>query len=285
MMIAMLAGIVWLDYWLESDAAMDIGALADRKGIPLMAVAIVLALFGMRELSRMAGASGPKVLPISGLFGIVAVAAAPVACQDWPSTNLLPMMLGVVVLAVFLEQMIRFRTDDALRRVSVTFLAVMYLGVGASLILTVRIAWGVPMLVIFLAGVKGTDSGAYFTGKAFGRHKLIPWLSPGKTWEGLIGGMIIGAALSVLAAYLWKMNPRELSSPWASLALWKVGVFGAVVGLAGQFGDLCESLLKRSASVKDSGAVLPEFGGVLDVLDSPLLAAPVALIMLMILGA
>ena len=67
------------------------------------------------------------------------------------------------------------------------------------------------------------------------------------------------------------------------MGLWQAGVFGACVGLAGQFGDLCESLLKRSAGVKDSGAVLPEFGGVLDIVDSPLLASPAGLLLLMAL--
>ena len=241
----------------------------------------MLAALGMREISRMARQSGPGVLPISGLLGIAAIGAMPMTYSGWVQAQDLLMVIGVVILGVFLEQMIRARTDDGLRRVACTLLAIVYLGVGAALLLTIRLNWGVPMLLIFLVGVKGTDSGAYFTGKAFGRHKLIAWLSPGKTWEGLIGGMAVGAGLAALAAYICDICGTGI----ADLSLWKVAVFGAVVGLAGQFGDLCESLLKRSASVKDSGAVLPEFGGILDVLDSPLLAAPIGMVVLGIMNA
>lgn len=277
-MIGALLGVLGLDHWLQFDAPLRMGIATELTGLPLAVVAIVLAAMGMRELSRMASQSGPGVLPISGLLGIAAIGTVPLSYCDWPPAELLLMVLGMAVLGVFLEQMIRARTDDGLRRVACTLLAIMYLGVGAALILTIRVSWGVPMLLVFLAGVKGTDCGAYFTGKAFGRHKLIPWLSPGKTWEGLIGGMAVGAGLSMLAAWACGTGPTML-------ATWQVAVFGATVGLAGQFGDLCESLLKRSASVKDSGAVLPEFGGVLDILDSPLLAAPVALIVLKIMNA
>ena len=142
----------------------------------------------------------------------------------------------------------------------------MYLSIGAAMILMINQGYGVPIFVLFLVAVKGTDIGAYFTGSFIGKHKLIPWLSPGKTWEGLIGGLAFAAGASILVVHLMGI--------W--LAFWQAAVFGVVVGLAGQFGDLCESLLKRSANLKDSGAAVPEFGGVLDILDSPLLAAPVA---------
>ena len=97
------------------------------------------------------------------------------------------------------------------------------------------------ILVMILLVVKATDIGGFFGGRALGKHKLIFWLSPGKTWEGLI--------------------------------------FGGVLGGIGQAGDLLESLMKRDAEVKDSGALVPGFGGILDIIDSPLLAAPFAYLM------
>ena len=119
--------------------------------------------------------------------------------------------------------------------------------------------------------VKASDMGAYFTGMAIGRHKMIPWLSPAKSWEGLAGGIAFAAAAGgALAAWSWSLDDPRDHVPVA------LGIgAGAALGLVGTFGDLAESLLKRSAGIKDSGRVLPGMGGVLDVLDSPLLAGPV----------
>jgi phosphatidate cytidylyltransferase len=113
--------------------------------------------------------------------------------------------------------------------------------------------------------VKFTDIGAYFTGKSIGRHKLIAWLSPGKTWEGLIGGLLVAALVGAACA------PFLVEVEW-----WQGLIFGAIFGFVGQCGDLLESLMKRDAEVKDSGNTIPGFGGVLDVIDSPLVTAPVA---------
>ncbi len=113
--------------------------------------------------------------------------------------------------------------------------------------------------------VKSGDIGAYFTGMSIGRRKLIPWLSPGKTIEGGLGAVVWAtAAGGVLTIF----------QPAIPLAIGLVG--GGVLGVIGAVGDLLESLLKREAGAKDSGTCLPGMGGVLDVLDSPLLAGPVA---------
>ncbi|MHC4589988.1 MAG: phosphatidate cytidylyltransferase, partial [Planctomycetota bacterium] len=104
-------------------------------------------------------------------------------------------------------------------------------------------AWIVVGVVV---ATKACDTGAYFTGRAVGRHKLIPWLSPGKTWEGLIGGVALATAV------------------------------GLALAAASRLGDLAVSLFKRGAGMKDSSTMLPGLGGVLDVLDSPLMVAPVA---------
>ena len=113
--------------------------------------------------------------------------------------------------------------------------------------------------------MKFTDIGAYFGGRAFGRHKLIFWLSPGKTWEGLGFGLItaglVGAAIAPAIP---------------GLSYFQAALFGVLIGGIGQCGDLLESMMKRDAEVKDSGTLVPGFGGVLDIIDSPLLAAPFA---------
>lgn len=110
--------------------------------------------------------------------------------------------------------------------------------------------------------------GAYGFGRWLGKHKLIAWLSPGKTWEGFVGGLAAAAFIGMLLSHF---SPRFV---W-----WEGLIAGAILGAAGQMGDLLESLLKRDAGVKDSGLV-PGFGGVLDMLDSALFAAPLAYWML-----
>lgn len=108
-------------------------------------------------------------------------------------------------------------------------------------------------------------------GPRFGRRKLIPSVSPGKTWAGAVGAVVWAAAGTCL--WLWLAGPAFERGT----VLWpRAAAFGGTVGLAGLFGDLVESVLKRDAGVKDSGGLLPGMGGVLDVLDSLLLAGPVA---------
>lgn len=285
-MIVVFSGLLWLDWWLETTLwntpDTDPWVRTALCSLPTVVILTTLLLAGFVEVAKLAKASGVRILTVVGI-----VATPLIAMRDYWATlpgNISskfvvtltsPMtLLAIMLLALFVEQMVRFRTEDAIRRVGASLLAIMYLGLGGAFILAIRSTSGVPMLVLFLVSVKFTDIGAYFTGSAIGKHKMIPWLSPGKTWEGLVGGVVI-SVLASIAVY------KFLNIDF--LVTWQVAVFAAVVGLAGQFGDLCESLLKRSAKQKDSGGALPEFGGVLDVIDSPLLAAPIAYLMLAIL--
>jgi len=295
----MIVGVATVLYWdrhLESANVLGVGVV----GVPLAGLVALMAAVGFLEIHRMAVAVGTSGLRISGVLGTVAVATLPVwgqwlftfdsrdggdvataALAAMPMLAMLPLLLlGVIVMAIFFEQMAAHRTEDALRRVAVTALGVLYVGVGSCLVLWLRVRHGVEFLVLFLAVVKFTDMGAYFTGSfSGGKHKLIPWLSPGKSWEGLAGGLAAAAGVSVLGAWLLGIHPfGEAALFGEGSHVWRYVVFGVVVGAFGQFADLCESLLKRAAGVKDSGALVPEFGGVLDILDSPLLAAPVALL-------
>jgi len=244
-----------------------------------LAIALLLVL-AAREIGKLSRAAGTDTLPVSAIVGAVLIGTMPfwrqlsMIAYDLDGLWIVP---GLILAVVFLEQMMRRRVEGAFARVAATMLAIFYLGIGAAAILTIRMDWGVGVLALFLAAVKGTDMGAYFTGALIGRHKLIPWLSPGKSWEGLIGGLAAAAGASVLVTWAFRERPQAF---YLDLPLRKAAVFGVVIGLAGQFGDLCESLLKRSAQVKDSGALVPEFGGVLDVLDSLLIAAPAAYLVL-----
>jgi phosphatidate cytidylyltransferase len=289
-MIAAVVGLFLLDGWLEHKAT---GAAARRAidepgarpliALPLALVVLALLLMGFLEVTRICASVRIMLLRVSGMIGSLMLGTLPfwwqwVSAQPPLAAHAL-LLIGLIVLLVFAEQMLRCRTDDAIAQLGATFLAVLYLGIGAALILHIRLAYGLGEMIIFLAAVKCTDIGAYFTGSAIGKHKLIPWLSPGKSWEGLAGGIAIAAGIAALGTWALSLLGSPIWSP-GGLAVWEGAVFGAVVGLAGQFADLCESLLKRSAEIKDSGALVPDFGGILDILDSPLLSAPIALVML-----
>jgi phosphatidate cytidylyltransferase len=122
-------------------------------------------------------------------------------------------------------------------------------------------------LVVFVP--KCNDVGAFFTGTFLGRTKMTPALSPKKTWEGFAGGMLTGGVIGVVG---WWLAPDIFPRGGAAEAF----AFGLVVGLAGVLGDLAESLVKRDCATKDASQRIPGFGGVLDVVDSVLFAAPVA---------
>ena len=179
----------------------------------------------------------------------------------------------VVLFAAMFRHSVRHRrTEGAANAGASAMLAMIYLGVLPGMYLLIRVggysAW---VIAAVMMTVKACDIGAYFTGRYLGRHKLIPWLSPGKTWEGLVGGMLF-SGLVAIGFTLW----GNAVVPSAAIAWWYAGLGGLALGLLGQIGDLTASLLKRDAGVKDWAATIPGFGGIMDVADSLLLVAPVA---------
>jgi phosphatidate cytidylyltransferase len=171
------------------------------------------------------------------------------------------MLLFVAEAATFREP------GEAIRRLSLGYWVVGYLGFMTSFFVQLRwLSHGVAALAVAIFVPKCGDIGAYFTGRAIGRHPMAPTLSPKKTWEGAAGGL----AASVVTALLIKaITPDFLS--WVSAA-----GFGVVVGAVAMVGDLMESLIKRDSGMKDASQVVPGFGGVLDVVDSILFSAPVS---------
>ena len=131
----------------------------------------------------------------------------------------------------------------------------------------------VPLCVfIFLWA---NDTGAYCSGSLFGKHKLFPRISPGKTWEGSVGGAVIVLAIAAAIHFLYPNIEEELG-----LSLWQWMGLGLVIVVFGTWGDLVESLFKRTLGIKDSGNILPGHGGMLDRFDSSLMAMPAAVVYL-----
>jgi phosphatidate cytidylyltransferase len=197
---------------------------------------------------------------------------------DWsPSHNwqLLYNLVGLLVLAAFCVEMAAFREPGgAVSRIALTVWIIAYLGLLPSFLAQLRQlppteangARGVTAIALAIFVPKVCDIGAYFTGRLLGRTRMTPLLSPKKTWEGLTGGLVLAILFAVGLNHWFPV----LSSP-----LLAVG-FGLTVGGAGVLGDLAESLVKRDCRQKDASQVVPGFGGVLDVVDSVLFAAPVA---------
>ena len=132
------------------------------------------------------------------------------------------------------------------------------------------------ILLYLLSLVWVADIGAYFSGRRFGKHKLAPGISPSKTWEGVAGGIILNTG--------WILIVFLISSGW-DIAIWQFLLIGLVTSMVSVVGDLYESILKREASVKDSGKLLPGHGGMLDRIDSVVAATPVFVIGLYVVGA
>ena len=286
LLIGLIVGVFAADGWLGGHKVHG-GLEAFVPTLPLAILTGLLVAFGYRELAHMAASAQVHISKTVGVIAAVIVATFPAWRMLLPPAGERPMqgvvastrpllLLALIVLVIFIDQLRSRQTEGIIRRVAGSLLGVCYLGVGGAMILAIRTDFGLKALVLFLVAVKCTDIGAYFVGKAIGRHKLIPWLSPKKSWEGLIGGLVVAAAAS--AVTVWLANP--VLPIRASISLPAAAAFGAIVGLFGQAADLCESALKRDAGCKDAGAVVPEFGGVLDMVDSPLLSAPVAYVLL-----
>jgi len=162
--------------------------------------------------------------------------------------------------------------DRSLAAAAATVFGVIYVALLAGFLAGVRMTpdaaavthLASKLITLFLAMVMFTDTGAYYTGRAIGRHKLAPRISPGKTVEGSVGGFISGIAAGPLCRLIF----------FPQLPLVDSMLLGASIGILGQVGDLAESMLKRGSGVKDSGGLLPGHGGMLDRLDSILFCAP-----------
>jgi phosphatidate cytidylyltransferase len=147
-----------------------------------------------------------------------------------------------------------------------------YIAFGIGMFLLLRRDHSAWWIFGVVAVIKMCDTGAFFIGCNFGKHKLIPWISPGKTWEGLLGGL---ATAALTAIGLAAANNHWLQSE-PEIPLLTAGAVGLLFGFLGQAGDLVMSVFKRDSGIKDTSSVLPGLGGVLDVLDSLLLVGPVA---------
>jgi phosphatidate cytidylyltransferase len=181
--------------------------------------------------------------------------------------------LALFVIVVLVTQTFRFQKDflKMLTGVGVTLLGPIYIAFLGGFLVATRMGFenhpylSTHLLGYFFLVLMGSDTGAYFTGKAIGKHKMIRTISPGKTWEGLAGGFVAAAAFAALATFWFFPELSYAASIPLAIAMSGLGVLG----------DLAESAMKRGAGAKDAASILPGHGGFLDRLDSLLLNAPI----------
>ncbi len=188
-------------------------------------------------------------------------------------------MISLIILVCMTYHLVAYERgrDQAATDFGVTLGGVFYIGwLGAYFISIRNLNQGQWWLLVILAGVMFADSGAYFIGKRFGRHKLSPRLSPHKTWEGYFGGILIGVPLTILFATLFQMAAGSSSS----ITPLRGALVGVVMAVVPTLGDLGESMIKRQMGVKDSGNILPGHGGVFDRIDAWLWAVVIGYYMI-----
>ncbi|MFM7797384.1 MAG: phosphatidate cytidylyltransferase [Planctomycetota bacterium] len=278
--VALLA-LLWADGELsarlrESDPVRS--WLGSSDGVLLLAFSLaVLAPLLARELAallRGSGIAAPTALTVAAaVLGVAAVRAMPGAATPPAAAAIAGTAVWLVLAGALVAHTRGQRVEGVVAATGGTLLAFAWIGAMLGMWLLVRMQVGAWVMAGAVLTVKAGDIGAYFTGMSIGRHKMIPWLSPKKSWEGLVGGIAFAALVGGLLAW-WSSS---LDDPRDHVPVALGAVTGAVLGVLGPFGDLAESLLKRSAGAKDSGATLPGMGGLLDVLDSPLLAGPAVL--------
>ncbi len=238
--------------------------------VAIAAFALAAGLFEFYSLSKkltLKADAGIGYLGAAALF-VGFVFDAPAKAPD-----LIIATFALFVIVVLISQTFRFKQDFSkmLTGVGVTILGVIYVAFLGGFLVATRTGFGnVPnlsthLLAYFFLVIFGSDIGAYFAGRAFGKHKLAPVISPGKTVEGLIGGLLAAAALAVIAtAWFFHELPYQISIPLA-----------IVIATFGVLGDLTESAMKRGSKTKDAASILPGHGGLLDRLDSLLFGAPI----------
>jgi phosphatidate cytidylyltransferase len=239
--------------------------------LALTSIVAVLAVFEYTTIARALGASVPRTLAVPAVLAAVVVTCWSGAQPGDVDFRPDPDSLGVVVLAAFIAMSATMIASTApgptaLLNVSASVFSIVYIGVPLGALASLQMAANGPSQVLLLiAVIVISDSAQYYSGRAFGRHALAPAISPKKTREGAVGGLVFGTAAFLVGAR-WVFSDTPL--PIVLLA-------GAAIVAAGMVGDLFESMLKRSANVKDSSHLIPGHGGVLDRIDSWLFAAPV----------
>jgi phosphatidate cytidylyltransferase len=280
--LTVLLALLWLDYrqvYFGTPGAWLLPLLVVVSVLATEEVISLLRAQGHRPIEWIVYAGNVAIPLAAGLPIVLALSGSNLAIRYPQIGYVAPLAaLAISMVLVFVGEMSRFRQPGtAIVNASLAVLALVYVGVLISFWAFLRLhggnEWGMTALFSTLLIVKMADVGAFAFGTTFGRHKMTPVLSPGKTWEGTLGGIATAGFTSW--TFFHFVAPRIVSS-YIEPSLAAVLLYGVLVALAGIVGDLAESLLKRDMQRKDSSTWLRGLGGVLDIIDAPLVAGVVA---------
>jgi phosphatidate cytidylyltransferase len=273
LMSVLFIAVVIFDGWLDGSLTASVADDRAVQGTVFCILIALLAIPAQLELSKLAAAKNLKIfIPVSIIASILFATS-----RYWqqftiiqPETYLI-FLSAFVLLALLLYQYISNGTSGVLANCGASYFSILYLGLLSSFCVSMRLEFGLRPLLMFVFVVKSADIGAYTIGSLFGRHKFSPKISPSKSWEGMGGA--VAAAMIVAVGFAISCG---------IMVWWSAVIFGVCFAFIGQIGDLVESMMKRDAEQKDSANNVPGFGGVLDIIDSPLVAAPFAYLFFML---
>ncbi len=263
MTIFFISVVLW-GGWIDGSVTVSRADDTQVQGTIFCILIALLIIPAQLEFSKLAAARGLTVFPIVTIPASILLATT----WYWPQMFCvaphlyLSLVLGFSLLLFFLFHNSRYGTSGVMANCGVNLFSIVYLGLLSGFVLAVRIDFGLWPLLMFVFTVKCSDIGAYAFGRLFGRHKFSPLISPGKTWEGMAGAVLVAVIVAIV-----------LAVSCGIMAWWLAAIFGFCFAFIGQLGDLAESMIKRDAEQKDSANNVPGFGGVLDIIDSPLAAA------------
>ncbi|SHH75816.1 phosphatidate cytidylyltransferase [Sporobacter termitidis DSM 10068] len=250
--------------------------------LPAISVTILIsaiAAVGSYELFRATGSAGVRRLCV---YAAVSAVAIPFAVQLGPEDLIFRAVLFLLLAVVFGDAVLSYKTDRKITLVQLT--AAVFGGAVIPYFLSAIVSLKlfengryfvlIPFIIAFI-----TDGGAYFTGVFFGKHHPFPNVSPKKTAEGCIGGILTGVAAMVVYGVILHL------AAGLNVSFWALAAYGLVGGVVTELGDLAFSLVKREFSIKDYGNLIPGHGGVLDRFDSMIFAAPVLYLLVVLFPA
>lgn len=270
LMTAFFTAVVIFDGWLDGSLTASTTDDKPIQGTVLCILIALLAIPAQLELSKLAAAKNLKIfITVSTIASILFATYRYWQQEYWhqflvirPETHLIFLSV-LVLLSLLLYQYISYGTSGVLANCGANYFSILYLGLLSSFFVAIRLELGLWHLLMFVFVVKFADIGAYAIGTSFGKHKFSPKISPLKSWEGMAGA--VGAAVIVAVGFAVSCD---------IMVWWLAAGFGLCFAFIGQIGDLVESMIKRDAEQKDSSNNVPGFGGVLDIIDSLLVAAP-----------